>query len=443
MRHSSSLFRAPFHFLTAIALVMLTSGCAEATSTVELPNNAKLAAQDLDSRSVGGGIAPNINLTPDDPLARVQANPTGTFVGQRTNELLSDIVKVRSVVSTRDAELQDIRRNAAGAAVTYHSSVAAVEARLQAGTTPGNPILLRQWDEAQANLDQMNSSVSRLNTLSTEVSADGSMVGYLLGNVKAAFELNGAIDEDHDNLKVLQETVAQQVFGIERMKTEISEDLLRLNSYLNGERSNLQTLAFAIDRGEYLGNNLANRPLVVTPSSGQTSSNMPNNMMVPVSAVQSSALAPMAMPAAIDPSMRTGVASGGALDASGTTLGALPDSLVPTPQTQGLDSVQGEEGNKLLALIRFNKDKVDYERQLYDAVSGALDQMPGAVFTVMAVSPASGNSAQVATGTAEAQRHADSVKSSLVNMGLPPNRIAMAASGSRETQVPEVRVMVR
>lgn len=439
MRHTSTAFR----FLTALALVLVTNACAEATTTVELPTNAKMAAE-LDSRSVGGGQSPNLNLTPDDPLTRVQNSPTGTFVGQRTNELLSDIVKVRSVVSTRDAELQDIRRNAAAAAVTYHSSVAAVEARLQAGTTPGNPILLRQWDEAQANLDQMNSSISRLNTLSTEVSADGSMVGYLLGNVKAAFELNGAIDEDHDNLKVLQEIVSQQVFGIERMKTEISEDLLRLNSYLNGERSNLQTLAFAIDRGEYLGNNLANRPLVVTPG---PQSSLPSQM-VPVAAVQSATLAPMGMAASVaptnfDPNMRTGVASGGALDANGTTLGALPDSLVAVPQTQNLDSIPVEEDNKLLALIRFNKDKVDYERQLYDAVSGALDQMPGAVFTITAVAPQGGNSAEVATGTAEAQRHADSVKRSLVNMGLPPQRIAMAATGSRETEVPEVRVMVR
>lgn len=431
----------PLRFLTALALVLLTNACAEATTTVELPDNAKFAAGAFDSRAVGGGGASNFNLTPDDPLNRVQANPTGTFVGQRVNELMADVVKVRSVVATRDAELQDIRRNAASAAVTYHSSVAAVEARLQAGTTPGNPILLRQWDEAQANLDQMNASVSRLNTLGTEVSADGSMIGYLLGNVKAAFELNGAIDEDHENLKIIQEVVAQQVFGVERMKTEISEDLLRLNSYLNGERSNLQTLAFAIDRGEYLGNNLANRPLVVTPTGGN---NLPN-MMVPVGAVQSSTLAPMGMPAAIAPyaagnvdtNMRTGVAAGTALG------GAGPDSLVPTPQTQGLSELPADESSKLLALIRFNKDKIDYERQLYDAVSNALDLMPGALFTIMAVAPESGNSAEVATGTAEAQRHADSVKRSLVNMGLPPNRIAMAASGSRDASVPEVHVMVR
>lgn len=440
MRHTST----PFRFLTALALVLATGACAEATNTVELPQNTQMSGGYLDSRAVGGGTSANLNLSPQDPLNRVQGNPTGTFVGQRSNELLGDIVKVRSVVSTRDAELQDIRRNAAAAAVTYHSSVAAVEARLQAGTTPGNPILLRQWDEAQANLDQMNSSISRLNTLSTEVSADGSMVGYLLGNVKAAFELNGAIDEDHENLKIMQDVVAQQVFGIERMKTEISEDLLRLNSYLNGERSNLQTLAFAIDRGEYLGNNLANRPVVLTPAPTATMS----GQYVPVAAVQSATLAAPAMaanmPMAFDPNMRTGVASGGAL-ATESTLGGLSDTYgyVPTPVTQGLDAVPEEENNRLLALIRFNKDKVDFERQLYDAVSNALDQMPGALFTVMAVSPSGGNSAQVATGTAEAQRHADSVKRSLVNMGLPPNRIAMAASGSKETEVPEVRVMVR
>jgi hypothetical protein len=466
------------------ALMLLASGCAGAApNTIEVPQKEsmkesaattasnRLAADDFDSRAIGrASKSAKAELAANDPLGQVQDNPTGTFVGQRTQELLNDITKVRGVVATRNNELQDIRRAAATAAVTYHSSVAAVEARLQAGTTPGNPILLRQWDEAQANLDQMNSSVSRLNTLSTEVSADGSMVGYLLGSVKAAFELNGAIDEDHDNLKVLQDVVSQQVVGIERMKTEISQDLLRLNSYLNTERSNLQTLAFAIDRGEYLGNNLANRPVVLTPAPTSTmggqSANIPNTYgsvaygNASNAAIQAAPLMPSAAaanmmgsaPAAMadqvfDPNARMGVATG----VADTSFGMLPsDSAVraganPTlvPQTQNLSELPAFEDNKLLALIRFNTANVQFEKQLYDAVSQALDQMPAAVFTVNAVSPASGGSAAVAAGTAEAQRHADAVKRSLISMGLPPNRIAMTATGSRDANVPEVHVMVR
>ena len=35
-------------------------------------------------------------------------------------------------------------------------TIAAIEARLQVGTTPGNPILVQQWNEAQSELDRIN-----------------------------------------------------------------------------------------------------------------------------------------------------------------------------------------------------------------------------------------------------------------------------------------------
>jgi len=448
-----------FRFVAALGVMLIASGCAGATSstTVEVPDKStvknlaaqggketRLTADEYDTRSVNEKTSTSRKKSTSsitssgDPIAAVQANQTGTFVGQRTQELANDIIKVRSVVETRADTLDDIRRAAANSAVTYHSSTAAIEARLQSGTTPGNPILLRQWDEAQANLDQMNSSVSRLNTLSTEVSADGSMVGYLLGSVKAAFELNGAVDEDHDNLKVLQDVVAAHAVSIERMKTEISADLLRLNSYVNTERSNLQTLAFSIDRGEYLGNNLQNRPVTATPASFTAA----GPMAVPVPAVQKSSIA---SEPAFDPYARTGVATGTA----DTSFGVLPaDSAIAAspyaaPQTQNLTELPPSEDNKTLALIRFSKENVAYEKQLYDAVANALDQMPAAVFTVVAVAPGHGNSAEVAARAAEAQRYADGVKRSLISMGLPPARIAMSATGSSEAAVPEVRVLVR
>ncbi|MGE3770119.1 MAG: hypothetical protein AB7G06_04125 [Bdellovibrionales bacterium] len=442
-------------FSVALVAMLVASGCANATSAVDvpekpsqvlqLPKGYRAADNDFDAKTLSTieNKAPKTKATSfssNDPLAQVQDNPTGTFVGQRTHELMVDIARAREVIETRDNTLQEIRRDAAQAAVTYHSSVAAVEARLQAGTTPGNPILLKQWDEAQANLDTMNSSINRLNTLSTEVSADASMVGYLLGSVKAAFQLNGAIDEDHENLRKLQEVVTQQIYSIEQTKTAISEDLLRLNSYVSTERNNLQTLAFGIDRGEYLGNNLANRPIVAGPSP----------------AVYSRPAPPPMADVPFDPYSRTGVATGTADTSFGmlptdsaVAAGADPTMPVPAPTpymapvTQNLDALPSEADNRMLALIRFNKPDVQFEKQLYDAVSNALDQMPAAVFTVMAVAPDTGNAADVANGTAEAQRHADAVKRSLISMGLPPNRIAMAAQGSKVAEVPEVHVMVR
>ena len=448
----------------------LTSGCAAAGSTKELPlaRDTQTAAAPLDgtapdSRSVGmeGRSALNVQLAPEDPLKRITAEPTGTIVGQRVNDLLSETLKLRESTLARAQQVQDVRGIGAASAIQYHSSVAAIEARLQQGTTPGNPILLRQWDDAQANLDQMSTAVSRLNTLSTDISSDGSTAGYILGSVKAALELSGAVDEDHDHLKILQDTVSQDVVQIERMKTEVSADLLRLNNYMTSERNNLQTLAFAIEKGEYLGNNLTTRPLIMTPApvatlAGQTVQMAPPSAVQPVAApvpavygnqlqpMQASPamVAPMSSSSLMDPAARSGVGTGSALTDQGA---AQPAAYVPVydPMTQNLKSLPDESGSKTLAIIRFNDPNVQYEKQLYTAIAGAIDQQPNALFTIVAVTPQAGDATQIAAGTAEAQRHADDVKRSLIEMGLPPSRIAMDAEGDRDMRNAEVHVLVR
>ena len=113
------------------------------------------------------------------------------------------------------------------------------------------------------------------------------------------------------------------------------------------------------------------------------------------------------------------------------------------PRTQNLTSLPDESTNQTLAIIRFSDPTVKFDKQLYTAVSGALDQAPNALFTVVAVTPQAGNAAQVAMGTAEAQRHADDVKNSLIAMGIQPARIAMSADGDPDAHAAEVHVLVR
>lgn len=477
MSRRVALLTVPFSTTIMTSLLVLTtvfaSGCASATSTKEVPLGQ---GQTLDSRSVGSEAANRSNLTlaPEDPLKKITSEPTGTIVGARVNEMLGEVVKLRASVDGRAQQVADVRGIGAASAIQYHSAIAAIEARLQQGTTPGNPILLRQWDDAQANLDQMSTAVSRMNTLSTDISSDASTAGYILGSIKAAMQLSGAVDEDHDHLKAMQDVVSQNVVQVERMKGEVSTDLLRLNSYMNTERNNLQTLAFAIEKGEYLGNNLSTRPLVLQPTpvntlAGQT---VPvPNMYAPVvyaspsqpvqmaPTTSASSMTPAASPAmigtpeAMDPNARSGMGQGSAVRDGGMASPGYVPSPSPMPvaapapaydnQTQNLNSLPDESGNKLLAVIRFNDPNVQYQKQLYTAVSSAVDQQPSALFTVVAVAPEAGNAAQVAAGTSEAQRHADDVKRSLIEMGMPPSRIAMSAQGDRDAVNSEVHVLVR
>ena len=88
-----------------------------------------------------------------------------------------------------------------------------------------------------------------------------------------------------------------------------------------------------------------------------------------------------------------------------------------------------------LVVIRFDKPDVVYEPALYQALSRALERRPDATFDLVAVSP---NEA----GQAAARRDADAVFKSMTSMGLPAERVAMAAMAAPAVTTPEVHIYV-
>ena len=93
--------------------------------------------------------------------------------------------------------------------------------------------------------------------------------------------------------------------------------------------------------------------------------------------------------------------------------------------------------------MRFNEAHVDYEDQMYQAVSTALDRKPDATFTIVAVSPKSNDPAAVGGDLERADRNAENVKSSLIQLGLQPNRITLSNISSDVAQSPEVHLYIR
>ena len=53
-----------------------------------------------------------------------------------------------------------IRRQTIDHSERYHGAIAAINARLQVGTTPGNPNLVSQWNVAQAELAKIDGDVA-------------------------------------------------------------------------------------------------------------------------------------------------------------------------------------------------------------------------------------------------------------------------------------------
>jgi hypothetical protein len=249
--------------------------------------------------------------------------------------------------------------------------------------------------------------------LQTSVDADASMASYLLDSVQAAFQLSGAVDEDHDQLKLLRDEVSSLVVQLDYLRNQTTNDIERQTTYLTTERSNLQALAFAISRGELLGNSIANRPVVVNTSPVVS---MPMNYSAPTMPVTSG-------PRPMSPREYMH-------ESSNASVGRSDVGVAPSV-------------GRLLVLIRYNQPVVDYEKQLSNAVSTAVERRPDAQFSVVAVSPSSGDPADLAADQQKAQSNAEAVKRSLMQLGLSPSRITMANTQIQTASTPEVHVYIR
>ncbi len=437
-----------------LAIVLSTSAPAWAASKASRSNiNTESVPQATDASVIGddganappvGDLAaqPALDLPGalsggSDPLASFGPS-SGTVVGNRAIELRDEVLRLRASVNMNANEFSILRANGAAGAVQYHSTVAAITARLQNGTTRGNPILLRQWDEADASLNEVTNSMNRLNALQTAVAADASLASYLLESVQAAFQLSGAVDEDHDQLKLLRDEVSRQIVQLDYVRNQVADDIQRQTAYLTTERANLQALAYAITRGEIMGNSLANRPVIVNPSPVMM---MPGAQSSAIGGRPTMAPTPTAAPMPPVTSGRLGPPLSD--NASPQDIMRVTGLNTEPPVMPTGDIGVAPTVGHLLVLIRFNQPNVDYEQQLSQAVNLALQHKNSAEFSVVGVTPAHGDPSELAAYRETINRNAEGVRRALVQLGMPPSRITLGGTEAKDVQSPEVRVYVR
>jgi hypothetical protein len=234
-----------------VALVLL----AVAVAACALPDRGTFGARE--------------SLPPAEGAASI--TPSNTPVGARVAQLRGDLANLQSAVNANQSEFAALRRSIGEAQARYQANIATITARLQVGTTPGNPELLSQWQQAQATLTGVERDVGAMSALSTRVAATSSVANFLLNSTRAAYALSGGVDQDHRDLGAIEDEVGRQQVGIDRTLNEISGDTARLSSAVASDRRNLSTLALAINSGRMYGANLGGRVSAV-PSPGRGSS---------------------------------------------------------------------------------------------------------------------------------------------------------------------------
>ncbi len=314
------------------------------------------------------------------PTGVTPGQSTGTFVGKKVIELRSELSRLQKSISEQNGILQSLRASIVRDSQMYHSAVAVINTRLQVGTTRGNPILVQQYNGARSNLEKISFDTGELTKLAGEVAGASTLSAFLSESVRAAFSVSGAIDEDHVQLAILEDEVNRTVVLIERLLKELADDVRRQTNYVATERSNLNLLSAGIKGGEIFGASLANQAVIS--------------------------------------------AAGGSI-------------------YQGPARATDTTGRRPLVVIRFDRPDVPYQQALYAAVSRVLERRPNAVFDLVAVAPTAGGPARVALNSNKASRYAEEVLRALVDMGLPPSRIAVSGKSSAATKSNEVHLYLR
>ena len=320
------------------------------------------------------------------PVSSPQA--TGTFVGQKVSQHRNELRSMQSAINEHNRKLQEIRNVSTANAQRYHGTVAAVTARLQLGTTPGNPVLVNQWNAAQLALDRISSDITGMTSLGNSVATDSAMASYLLESLRATYGLSGAIDEDHRQLGILEDETNRTVVMIDRLLNELSEDIARQTTYVGNARGDLTTLSLAVKNGEMYGSSLSNRAFAT--------------------AAPIASRAPLA-------------------------------TRIPPPDGRMIAA----SGRRPLVVIRFDRPDVPYQQALYTAVKKAQERKPSAHFDLVAVAPSNGSPAQVQLAQSRSKRYAQDVLRTLSDMGLPSDMVSLSATTSGSTATNEVHIYVR
>ncbi len=358
------------------------AGAPRVVTTVRSPNAGPSAMQPTSTRapmpSRPTAQAPISTMTPAGSLPNFAYSQS--TVAPRVQEIRAEYDALERGVASRAQVLDNARATTRAEAAKYHGTFAAIEARLQLGTTPGNPILVRQWNEAQGALSAYARQLQTLNTLSTSVAADSANTFYLKNKIAATLNLVGALDEDHRQLYLMNDGLDRLALKVEKLLAEITDEQARETNYVANQQANLTTLSLAIKNGELYGASLANRAY-----------------------------------------------------ATQQVVGTGPRGQLPAVSPSA----------KPLIVIRFDREDPNYEQALYTALSAALQRRPDAHFDLVAVSPIVGGAAQSELVKTESRRHASQVLRSVTDMGLPPSRMRISSATSNKANESQVHIYVR
>lgn len=340
--------------LSLAAALLTFAGCASSSDPYSDDYFADdFAMQSSESEQTKPAAKKAEEKTAETPRAKTEKPQDSAYTAN--TQIVSEVSKKVAAIETKLQQIQEnIRKNTevfrelknknAEESRQYYEYIARIHARLQIGTTPGNPELTEMWKQASALLTGSDKNMSETAKLSSEIIRTKNELNSLLDTIGETFLIPGAMEIDHENLKALEDQANQTVVSLNRLSSDVSAQIARQQQYFSTESQNINMLGTDIQSG---------------------------------SMVNARPQAAVSVPAA--PALLSAAAY-------------LPDADL--------------NGRRPLMVIRFNKKNVAYEQSLYKAVKAALDKRPNTNFEIVAVSPSNAKSGETeAAKNADAVRN--------------------------------------
>lgn len=240
--------------LSMLALLLL-SGCAYSSDAL-FPSLFGSDSQEAAAENSSNDALPAIGSTNFEPVKVSEVSKTGTFVGQKVVTFRNELSQLQSSIRNNNEQLQKIRASVINNATQYHKVTGTIEAKLQVGTTPGNPNMFTMLESAQNNIQVMNANTNALTQLAGKAAADAANTDYLVDAIRAAYTISGAVDEDHRQLHVLENEASQTSVLMNSLLSEVNSDISRQKQYINTANDTIVHLSSAIKVGSYGVNNV-------------------------------------------------------------------------------------------------------------------------------------------------------------------------------------------
>jgi hypothetical protein len=247
--------------LPAFALLLLLSACSFANDTLwptlsgEDPRGTPApaaASSSPASESATGGV------TSASTLGGGAAEAT-SGAGRKAAELRGQLQRLETEVAEQTRQLNDVRHRLDDAANNVDTRAEGIETKLKSRSTPNDPQLLTDWNDAQGQLNSSSEEIGRLTNISTWATSDAALVSYILQSVRAANGQPGITDQERRQLAQLERDANRVSIDVDRLVSQASGEIASRNLFIAAAHRRLAALGPAITQGR-IASVVATRP---------------------------------------------------------------------------------------------------------------------------------------------------------------------------------------